>query len=97
MRVYQKNFIPDGSQRAELYPSRETAPLVYFADETRENRNGDYETFEFLRKWYEVVIPVQTGIQYFHDFLDSRLRGNDSVGTFFKGLIISLHFVQIAL
>jgi hypothetical protein len=43
------------------------------------------ETFEFFRKWYEVVIPVQTGIQYFHGFLDSRLRGNDSVGAFFKG------------
>jgi hypothetical protein len=27
--------------------------------------NMKHETFiEFLRKWYEVVIPVQTGIQY---------------------------------
>jgi hypothetical protein len=33
-----------------------------------------------------VVIPVKTGIQYFQGLLDSRLRGNDSAGAFFKGL-----------
>jgi len=32
------------------------------------------------------VIPVKTGIQSFQHVLDSRLRGNDSVGAFFKGL-----------
>jgi hypothetical protein len=40
-----------------------------------------------------VVIPVQTGIQLFHDLLDSRFRGNDKVEAFFKGLdcIHALH------
>jgi hypothetical protein len=54
------------------------------------------ETFiEFLRKWYEVVIPVKTGIQYFQVFLDSRLRGNDKEAAFFKGLIMSPDYPDV--
>ena len=43
-----------------------------------------------------IVIPVKTGIQYFQGLLDSRLRGNDSVGILFKGLFLGvLHFSEL--
>jgi len=34
----------------------------------------------------QIVIPAKARIQSFQDLLDSRLRGNDKVGVFFKAL-----------
>jgi hypothetical protein len=34
---------------------------------------------------------VKTGIWFFQEFTDSRLRGNDKEGAFFKGLALPLH------
>jgi len=34
----------------------------------------------------QIVIPAKAGIQSFQSLMDSRFRGNDKVGVFFKGL-----------
>jgi hypothetical protein len=42
------------------------------------------ETFEFIRLKTRFVIPAKAGIQSFKWVMDSRFRGSDRKGAFFK-------------
>ena len=50
-----------------------------------------------LGKHPRIVIPAKARIQKILKRLDSRLRGNDSVGVFFKNLVAEILLTDISI